>query len=93
MSADTPGVAAVPAPFALFTGLGANSLDFVVRAWSDDYDTSSALRSALLSRIHDALGAAGIGIPFPQQDLHLRSVSESAGAALRAGRDDAPAAP
>jgi small-conductance mechanosensitive channel len=29
-------------------------------------------------RVYDALKAAGIEIPFPQQDLHLRSVSEAA---------------
>jgi small-conductance mechanosensitive channel len=36
-------------------------------------------------RVYDALMAAGIQIPFPQQDLHVRSVSAAAAAAL-AGR-------
>jgi hypothetical protein len=28
----------------------------------------------MLMRRHDALVAAGIEIPFPQQDLHIRSI-------------------
>jgi small-conductance mechanosensitive channel len=84
-AAATPGVATTPPPFVWFTGFGASSLDFLVRAWCDDYDASFALRSELVRRIHDALDQAGIAIPFPQQDLHLRSVSEAAGTALRAG--------
>jgi potassium efflux system protein len=34
------------------------------------------IRSDLVSRIHAALVGAGIEIPFPQQDLHLRSVPD-----------------
>lgn len=89
-AADTPGVAAKPEPFVWFTGFGASSLDFLVRAWCDDYDASFALRSELATRIHDALERAGIAIPFPQQDLHLRSVSDAFSAALRVGPDMHP---
>jgi small-conductance mechanosensitive channel len=32
------------------------------------------VRSALALAIHDALREAGIEIPFPQRDLHIRSV-------------------
>jgi small-conductance mechanosensitive channel len=34
--------------------------------------------------VHDALLAAGIEIPFPQQDVHVRSVTPAAAAALAA---------
>ncbi|NML46496.1 mechanosensitive ion channel [Ramlibacter sp. G-1-2-2] len=79
----TPGIAAQPAPQVLFQGLGANSLDFVVRAWCEDFDASATTRSALVTRIHDAVTAAGLRFPFPQRDLNLRSVSPEAEAVLR----------
>ncbi|AWV08597.1 mechanosensitive ion channel domain-containing protein [Marilutibacter maris] len=88
-----PSVSKVPEPTAYFIGLGASSLDFSVRAWTRDYNSWFAIRSRLLTRIYAALNEAGIEIPFPQQDLHLRSVSEPVGAMLvreprRGDRDD-----
>jgi potassium-dependent mechanosensitive channel len=69
----TERVATQPPPVVLFTGFGASSLDFSVRAWTrfDDYPT---VRSGLGLAIHAALAEAGIEIPFPQQALHLKSV-------------------
>jgi len=57
----------------LFTGFGASSLDFSVRAWAG-FDDHIVVRSDMAVAIHAALDAAGIAIPFPQQDLHLKSV-------------------
>jgi small-conductance mechanosensitive channel len=68
------GVTHNPAPTVVFTGFGPNSLDFSVRAWTDNYDDAIFIRSALAVDIHAALTEAGIAIPFPQRDLHLRSV-------------------
>ncbi|WP_284448368.1 mechanosensitive ion channel domain-containing protein, partial [Pseudoxanthomonas mexicana] len=65
-----------PEPNALFLGFGSSSLDFELRAWTDDFDNFLAIKSELTLAIHDALYAEGIEIPFPQQDLHLRTVSE-----------------
>jgi small-conductance mechanosensitive channel len=87
----TPGVSQAPAAEALFIGFGANSLDFSVRAWTADFDSWVNIRSEIVTRIHTALGEAGIEIPFPQQDLHLRSVSKDAAATL-SGLRDPPAA-
>lgn len=84
----TPGIVTFPEPFVLFTGFGASSLDFVVRAWTGDFGESVAIHSNLTVRVHDAIVAARIEIPFPQRDLHLRSSSAVAGAVL-AGRQDA----
>lgn len=81
---ETPHVAKSPAPAVLFMGLGASSLDFGIRAWTYDFDNWVSIRSELMTRIHAALVEAGIEIPFPQQDVNLRSVSEQAGAILRA---------
>jgi potassium efflux system protein len=77
---STPGVAEEPQPTVLFAGFGASSLDFSVRAWTNDFADWVRVRSNLTVRIHDAIVEAGIEIPFPQHDLHLRSVSPDAGA-------------
>jgi len=79
---STPGVAEEPQPTVLFSGFGASSLDFSVRAWTNNFADWVRIRSLLTVRIHDAIVEAGIEIPFPQQDLHLRTVSPDAGAAL-----------
>ncbi len=87
----TPGVAAVPEPTVLFTGLGASSLDFGVRAWTNEFGEWVSIRTELTMRVYEALRAAGIEIPFPQRDLHLRSVAPEAGAMLAGRRPPEPA--
>ena len=82
--AGTEGVVDVPAPTVLFSGFGASSLDFSVRGWTHDFDNWPSIRSAVATRLYAALVKAGIEIPFPQQDLHLRSVSEEVARSLRA---------
>jgi small-conductance mechanosensitive channel len=93
----TSDVADQPEPTVLFTGFGASSLNFAVRAWTHNFDDASMVQSRLLARIYAALNEAGIEIPFPQQDLHLRSVSEEVLGALKrppgsAGGNDSPSA-
>ena len=50
-----------PAPQALFKGFGDSSLDFVLRAWTDDAYESRTSELALA--VHRSLCEAGIGIP------------------------------
>ena len=78
----TPGIATEPEPTVLFVGFGASSLDFSIRAWTNNFSDWVKTRSELNVRVNDALRMAGIEIPFPQQDVHLRSVDPSALAAL-----------
>jgi small-conductance mechanosensitive channel len=82
VSKSTPGIAATPEPAIVFTGFGPSSLDFSIRAWTNTFGEWVSIRSELAIRVHDALRDAGIAIPFPQQDVHLRSVAPEAGAAL-----------
>jgi small-conductance mechanosensitive channel len=63
---------AFPAPVALFLGFGDSSLDFELRAWTDDIDQSPNLRSELNLGIHRALAEAGIEVPFPQRVVRLK---------------------
>jgi small-conductance mechanosensitive channel len=78
----TPGIATQPEPTVLFVGFGASSLDFSIRAWTNNFGDWVATRSELNVRVYDALQSAGIEIPFPQQDVHVRTVAPAAGAAL-----------
>jgi small-conductance mechanosensitive channel len=76
-----PEVRAIPKPIALFTGFGDSALTFALRAWTDSADWP-VVRSDLAVAINAQLGAAGVEIPFPQRDLHLRSVAPEALQAL-----------
>jgi potassium efflux system protein len=82
VATSTPGVATSPEPTVIFVGFGASSLDFMLRAWTSDFGNWVTIRSDMTVRVYEALNAAGIEIPFPQQDLHLRSVSPEARAEL-----------
>ena len=77
-----------PAPSVLFLGFGDSSLDFSLRAWTDDFDDFLTIKSDLTLAVHDAIYAAEIEIPFPQRDLHLRSID--ANAVARIGAVQAP---
>ena len=71
---STPGVAALPEPVVILMRFGPNSLDFGIRAWTTHFADWGIIRSNMAVRVHDALKEAGIRIPFPQQDVHIRSV-------------------
>ena len=59
-----------------------SALAFKLRVWittSVDWEEDSdSTRSELAVAIQEALEHAGIGVPFPQRDLHLVSVSPNA---------------
>jgi small-conductance mechanosensitive channel len=66
----------VPAPIVYFMDFGASSLDFELRAHIIQVDTGMTVRSELRFAILKALREAGVEIPFPQQDLHLRDLEK-----------------
>lgn len=76
-----------PEPSALFLAFGDSSLNFRLRAWTAQFDSWTLVRSDLTVAVNRALAEAGIEIPFPQRDLHVRSVDERAGQALAAPQD------
>ena len=57
-------------PVVVLTGLGASSVDWAVRVWSNTADFF-AVKEALTETIKKSLDEAGIGIPFPQMDVHV----------------------
>jgi potassium-dependent mechanosensitive channel len=74
-----------PPPQALFIGFGDSSLDFELRVWVREIRQRLEVRSTVLADIERRLAEAGIEIPFPQRDLHLRSVAGPAARALLGG--------
>ena len=78
----TPGITPEPVPAIVFKGFGASSLDFGIRAWTNDFGDWVTIRTEMTARVYEALAKAGIEIPIPQQAVHLRSVSPAAGQQL-----------
>lgn len=63
-----------PKPFVNFKDFGDSSLDFELFVWINDPKSVIKTRSNLNFRINRILSEHHIEIPFPQQDIHLRSV-------------------
>jgi len=71
-----------PAPQAFFIDFGESSLDFRLRAWVDQ-DFRFEVESEIRVEINLRLKEAGIEVPFPQTDLHVRSVTDDAAKKLK----------
>lgn len=59
-----------PAPRVAVTALNDSSVDFIVRPWVNSGDYWPMYWDSM-ERIKNALDENGIGIPFPQMDVHL----------------------
>ena len=87
---ENPHILQEPAPSILFMGFGDSSLDFQLRVWIDNIDCINVVRSELNQQIDLQFRKRGVEIPFPQSDLHLRSLDPTAASALSAlPRNDA----
>lgn len=62
-----------PEPVIYFAAFGASSLDFELRVYLADVFDILTVETDLRMAIHAAFKEAGIEIPFPQQDIHIRS--------------------
>jgi small-conductance mechanosensitive channel len=60
-----------------FRSFGDSSLDFELCAWVADLDTRGQVASDLRQDIDRRFRQAGIVMPFPQRDLHVRSVEQT----------------
>lgn len=78
-----PDVNNRPAADVIFTGFGDSSLDFELRIWTTkQVQTPKIIASDLYFAIFKAFREAGVEIPFPQRDLHLKTVSAEAESAF-----------
>ena len=71
---EHPAVLKDPEPQVLFLGFGDSSLNFEIRVFCPHLDAFLKIKHELHLAIDAALREAGIEIPFPQRDLHVRSL-------------------
>jgi small-conductance mechanosensitive channel len=76
-----------PKPYVVFHGFGDSSLNFELRAWTrlDDWLRVSTETTV---KVNNALNEAGLEIPFPQRDLHLRSVDPEVRNTMAGGKPE-----
>jgi len=79
-----------PPPSVLFLNFGDSSLNFELRLWIKDFLDRKRIQSELNQTIDSRFRSEGIEIPFPQRDLHVRSVDESPGSILTPLGDERP---
>ena len=81
-----PRVELTPEPRVQLMGFGDSSVNLELRIWIDDPQQGRAnILSEVLLNVWDKFHEHGITIPFPQRDLHVKSVlGETEIAALRA---------
>ncbi|MBI1369550.1 MAG: mechanosensitive ion channel [Planctomycetes bacterium] len=69
-AASVPGRLDEPAPAVILLDLGASSINWSVRVWAPAADFMT-VKEAATRAVKMHLDEAGIGIPFPQMDVHL----------------------
>jgi potassium efflux system protein len=75
VATEHPRILDDPAPLVTFEGFGDNALNLVLRCYLETLEFRLAVITEVHQAIDDKFRAAGIGIAFPQRDLHLRSVA------------------
>ena len=73
-----PKVLADPPPSSLFVQFGESAMNFELRAWVEKASHRLQVKSDLLIAIDEKFHQQGVEIPFPQHDLHLRSIDANA---------------
>ena len=84
-----PEVLANPAPYVVFEEFADSSLNFRAFFWitNDPKVSDNIIRSDIRHRIGDYLAEAGIGVPYPQQDIHLNTTQPLEVTICAASRD------
>jgi small-conductance mechanosensitive channel len=85
---ENQDIVAWPAPRVLFRRFGDSALEFEARGFLSNIENIYTAQSDLLTAIAKAFREAGIEIPFPQRDLHIRNIDRLADAI--AGRRPEP---
>jgi small-conductance mechanosensitive channel len=82
-AADIPRILQDPKPVRLLTGLGDNAINLEARVWINDPQNGIAsVKSDLFGGILQRSQDHDIEMPYPQQDVHLKSIPD---AMLRTG--------
>ena len=74
---EHPDILNDPEASAIFTGFGESSIDFELRVWIADIGKRLKVKSEMGQAVDRYFREEGITIPFPQRDLHLRSIESN----------------
>ncbi len=77
--ARSPLVLHDPEPEVLCTSFADSAIEYTVRAWTAGYLEAIDAQSRLSAKIYEAFAAEDIEIPFPQQDVHVKSMPVNSG--------------
>ena len=72
-----PKVLQHPAPQCLLIGYGDSSINFQLRAWTDQFDDWQMISSDLATAVYDAVIEAGLQFPFPQREIRVLHAADS----------------
>jgi small-conductance mechanosensitive channel len=85
-AADSPRVLKDPEPACLIMGFGDSAVNMDLRVWINDPQNGiSSVKSDLFWGIWRRFREHGVEIPYPQRDVHLKSIPE---AMLRTGPEE-----
>lgn len=71
---EVPRILSLPAPNCLMRGFGDSAIDLELRFWIDDPENGVAnVASEVMLKIWHKFQSNGIEVPYPQQDLHIKS--------------------
>jgi small-conductance mechanosensitive channel len=76
-------ILSIPEPLILVNELAGSSINFRILFWANDIGNWVLTKSQVLDEVYANLNQAGIRIPFPQQDLHIKSVDDEVLSALK----------
>ena len=71
-----PDVIKMPKPFSIFLGYGESAIKFKLFFWTSLIGERMRIRSEVTLAVSDAIKKAGIKIPFPQQDVHVKTIEK-----------------
>ncbi len=71
-----PEIVKDPAPRVRLRAFGTSSVDFELMGWIDHPELRGRIRHELHMNIYKEFARNGIVIPFPQQDVHVRSMPD-----------------
>jgi len=78
VAADNTEVCTDPAPRVRFRTFGESSLDFQLLCWIDQPVDRGRINHELNCSVYRAFADSDIEIPFPQRDLHVRTMPDQA---------------
>jgi small-conductance mechanosensitive channel len=74
---NTPSVMKYPSHNVMVQQFADSAVNFRILFWTNDFDNWIKLRSDVLKDIYKVFAENGIQIPFPQQDIYIKSMPDS----------------